>query len=120
MVPIPTEMGYQKSGAFMTNGNSPTARAGGMCTWNARRMTIETVKVATTLRAPPPRYLQASKPVDAVRKHTTGKSAGRFIHLGTSGCPKISYAITTNGGNKMKRSPVHWPAKARQATKRSI
>src|ERR1700730_14435912 len=80
IVPIATEMGYQKSSAFMTNGNSPTARAGGMCTWNARRRTIETITVAMTLRAPPPRYLQASKPVDAVRKHTIGNRAGRFIH----------------------------------------
>jgi hypothetical protein len=48
IVPMPTDMGYEKLGAAITNGSNPTASAGGICSLNALRIAIEQTVVSIT------------------------------------------------------------------------
>ncbi|MCU1222145.1 MAG: hypothetical protein JWQ42_238 [Edaphobacter sp.] len=105
-VPMPTDVGYQKFGAAITNGSKPTASAGGICTLNARRIAIEQSTAIITPTTLDLNRWDAMTPTDAVRTHTRGNRAGHAIQPGISGWPKSSYAITMRGGKRMKRRPV--------------
>jgi hypothetical protein len=48
IVPMPTDVGYQKLGAAITNGSNPTASAGGICSLNALRIATEQTVVSIT------------------------------------------------------------------------
>ena len=93
----------------ITCGSKPIASAGGKFRRKSRKISMPDISVETTDIGPPPPSDTAARPAAALIVLTAISVHGRAAHGQVSGCTNISYPITINGGNRIKRIPVKAP-----------